>query len=135
MFTKKLAYPYEYLKKLENYGIPIQELTELSKGSCHSKIHKSHPEQCEIDRTNENIRTFNIQKGRELTEFNIKSDVFLLADIFANFSKFCLMDFQKNPLYNISLPGYVWDLGFKKSINNLERIQDTDIYKIFEYSG
>ena len=72
-----------------------------------------YPDDEEIQRTNKIIETFNIKTGKELTELYLKSDVILLADVFEKFIKVSLKEFEINPLYCVSLPGYTWECGLK----------------------
>ena len=67
----------------------------------------------EIQRTKEIIEIFNIKNGKELTELYLKSDVILLADVFEKFIKVSVNEFDINPLYCVSLPGYTWLCGLK----------------------
>ena len=103
LLNKKLAYPYEYFKSLDDYDLPV---TNLVKEDYFSKLRKRYPQDSEIQRTNEIIETFKIKTGKELTELYLKTDVVLLADVFEKFIKVSLNDFKINPLYCVSLPGY-----------------------------
>ena len=110
LLNKKLAYPYEYFKSLEDYDLPI---TNLTKEDYFSKLKNGYPDDEEIERTNKIIETFNIKTGKELTELYLKSDVILLADVFEKFIKVSIKEFEINPLYCVSLPGYTWECGMK----------------------
>ena len=70
------------------------------------------------------IETFNIKTGKELTELYLKSDVILLADVFEKFIKVSIKEFEINPLYCVSLPGYTWECGLKHTNINLQTLQD-----------
>ena len=93
--NKKLAYPYEKFNKIEDYDLPI---TNLTKEDYFSKLKNGYPDDEEIERTNKIIETFNIKTGKELTELYLKSDVILLADVFEKFIKVSIKEFEINPL-------------------------------------
>ena len=65
LLKKKLAYPYEYYKSLEDYEKPIEELIECGKEALYSMVKNKCPDQEEVDRTNETIRYFNLKNGRQ----------------------------------------------------------------------
>ena len=83
-----------------------------------------YPDDEEIQRTNKIIETFNIKTGKELTELYLKSDVILLADVFEKFIKVSIKEFEINPLYCVSLPGYTWECGLKYTNIKLQTLQD-----------
>ena len=83
-----------------------------------------YPYDEEIKRTKEIIKIFDIKNGEELTEIYLKSDVLLLACIFAKFIKVSINEFDINPLYCVSLPGYTWQCGLNYTRLNLKILQD-----------
>ena len=86
----------------------------------------------EIQRTNKIIETFNIKTEKELTELYLKSDVILRADVFEKFIKISIKEFEINPLYCVSLPGYTWECGMKYTNINLRTLQDKDMILLLE---
>ena len=62
ILKKKLAYPYEYYKSLEDYEKPIHELLKSGKEAFYSKIKNKYPSQEEIDRINQIIKFNKYQK-------------------------------------------------------------------------
>ena len=78
------------------------------------------------------IRKFNIKSGEELTEISFKSDVLLLACVFEKFIKVSINEFDINPLYCVSLPGYTWQSGLKQTGINLQTLQDKDMILLLE---
>ena len=65
LLNKKLAYPYEYFKNLEDYN---KDISKLTKQDYFSKLKNDYPDDIEIERTNKIIQTFNIKNGEELTQ-------------------------------------------------------------------
>ena len=99
LLNKKLAYPYEYFKNLEDYS---KDISTLTKQDYFSKLKNDYPDDEEIERTNKIIQTFNIKNGEELTQLYLKSDVILLADVFEKFITTSFKTFKINPLYCVS---------------------------------
>ena len=119
--TKKLAYPYEYFKAINDYEKPVDI---LKKEIFFSKLIIDYPDDEEIERTKLFIKLFNIKSGKELIEKYKKSDVQLLACVFEKFIKVSVNDFDNNPLNCVSLPGYAWDCDLKYTGLNLQTLQD-----------
>ena len=127
--TKKLAYPYENFNSIDDYQKPVNE---LKKEHFFSKLKNKCPDDEEIQRTMDIIGRFNIKNGEELTEIYLKSDVLLLACIFEKFIKISIYEFDINPLYCVSLPGYTWQCGLKYTDINLKTLQDKDMILLLE---
>ena len=127
--NRKLAYPYEYFKSLDDYDLPV---TNLVKEDYVSKLKNGYPQDSEIQSTNEIIETVKIKTGKELTELYLKTDVVLLADVFEKFIKVSLNEFKLNPLYCVSLPGYTWEGGLKYTRIKLQTLQDKDMISLLE---
>ena len=82
--TRKLAYPYEYLKSVVEYQ---KTVNNLQKQDSSSKMKNKCPTDKQLERTKEIIKLFIIRKGRELTRLFIKSDVSYLHVCLRNLSK------------------------------------------------
>ena len=59
-------------------------------------------------------------------------DVRLLADVFENFVKLSLDEFEINPLYCYSLPGFTWLCGLKYTNIHLQYLKDKDLILLLE---
>ena len=59
-----------------------------------------------------------------MTELYLKSDILLLACVFEKFIKISVNQYDINPLYCLSLPGYTWQCGLKYTGINLQTLQD-----------
>ena len=51
----------------------------------------------------------------------------LLTCVFEDFIKVSINEFKINPLYCVSLPGYTWQCGLKKTGINLQTLRDKDL--------
>ena len=124
ILTKSLAHPYEFFNSIDEYQKPVNN---LKKEHLFSKLKNDYPEDEKIQRTMDIIKGFNIKNGEELTQSYLKSDVLLLACIFEKFIKVSVHDFDINPLYCISLPGFFCQCGWKYTGINLQTLQDKDM--------
>ena len=127
--NKNLAYPYEYFNNINDYQ---KSVVDLEKKDFFSKLKNGYPDDGEIQRTKGNIEIFNIKDGKELTELYLKSDVILLADVFEKFIKISIEEYEINPLYCVSLPGYTWQCGMKYTDIKLQTLQDKDMILLLE---
>ena len=117
-FKQKIAYPYEYFNT-KNFNEPLN-----LKNDFFSTLNQGCPNDCDIERTNEIINRFCIKNGIQLTMLYLKTDVLQLADIFENFIKTSKINYEINPLYCYSLPGYTWKAGLKYTKVKLDPIKD-----------
>ena len=121
--TKKLAYPYEFFNSIDDYQKPVDN---LKKEHFFSKLKNKCPDDDEIERTMSIIEKFIIKNGEVLTQTYLKSDVLFLACVFEKLIKVSQSEFQINPLYCVSLPGYTWLCGLKYTELNLQTLQNKD---------
>ena len=105
LLTKKVTYPYENFKNIDDYQRPVDN---LKKENFFSKLKNEYLSDKEIERTKEIIKNFIVNNGEELTQLYLKSDVLLLTCVFEKFMKVSVNEFGINPLYCVSLPGYTW---------------------------
>ena len=127
--TKELAYPYENFNSFDVYQKPVDN---LKKEDFFSKLKNKCPDDEKMERTKEIIKIFDIKNGEELTEIYLKSDVLLLACVFEKFIKVSVNEFDINPLYCVSLPGYTWQCGLKYTGINLQTLQDKDMILLLD---
>ena len=127
--NKKLAYPYEYFNSIDDYKKPVHN---LKKEDFFTKLKNKCPDDEEIKGTMDIIEKFDIKNGEELTEIYLKSDVLLLACVFEKYIKVSVNEFDINPLYCVSLPGYTWLCGLKNTGINLQTLQDKDTILLLE---
>ena len=127
LFKKKLAYPYEYLN-LDNFQEPLN----LTLEDFWSTLKQTTPSLEEINRTQENIKKYDLKNGQELTMLYLKRDVLQLADVMENFVEKATLEYDINPLYSYSLPGYTWKAGLKLTQIQLDFIKDKDLLLLLE---
>ena len=127
LFKKKLVYPYEKFN-LSNFQEPLN----LTKEDYWSTLTHSYPCDDDIKRTQQIIDKYNITTPQQLTMLYLKMDVLQLADVFENFVQSSTREYNFNPLYSYSLPGYTWKAGLKLTNTKLDFIKDKDLLLLLE---
>ena len=127
LFKTKLACSYEYL----NLSI-IQEPLNLSPENFWSTLKQTNPSLEEINRTHEIIKKYDLKNGQELTMLYLKMDVRQFTDVFENFAEKATLEYNINPLYSYSLPGYTWKAGLKLTNIKFDFIKDKDLLLLLE---
>ena len=122
--TKKLAYPYESFKSIKDYQKPVDKLKEED---FFGKLKNDYPSDEEIQRPMDIIKRFNIKIGEELTQIDLENNLLLLACVFEKFIKVSVHNFDTDPLYFVSLPGYTRQCGLKSTGVNLQTLQGEDM--------
>ena len=69
---------------------------------------------------------------RDYHDIYLKTDVFLLADVFEKFRQMSLESYGLEPSHYYSLPGLSWDAALKYSDVELELITDVNMYQMVE---
>ena len=108
--TKKMACLFDFFNCIEDYQKPVDN---IKKEGFLKKLTNKCPDDEGMKRTKEIIKLFNIKNGEELTEIFLKNDVILLTCVFEKFIKVSINEFDTNPLYCVSLPGYTWQCVLK----------------------
>ena len=102
-FKKKLVNPNEKFS-LEN----MSQSLNLTK-----EDYWSYRCDDDIKITQQLIDKYNITTLQQLTILYLKMDVLQLANVFENFVESSTREYNFNPLYSYSLPGYTWKAGLK----------------------
>ncbi|XP_072022976.1 uncharacterized protein [Amphiura filiformis] len=69
---------------------------------------------------------------REYHDLYLKSDVLLLADVFENFRKVCLKNYELDPCWYYTAPGLSYDAMLKTTGVKLELLTDYDMAMMIE---
>ena len=69
---------------------------------------------------------------RDYHDLYLRTDIYLLADVFENFRTMCLQSYGLDPVHYYSLPGLSWDAALKYTKVELELITDIDMYQMVE---
>ena len=75
-------------------------------------------------------KTFDIKTMGGYDDLYLKSDVLLLADVFENFRKACLLDYKLDPCHFFTSPGLSWNTMLKMNNIKLELMTNVNIVSI-----
>ena len=77
-------------------------------------------------------KTFNIKNMGEYHDLYMRSDVYLLTDIFENFRTISMQAYKLDPVHYLSLPGYSWDCMMYRTKVVLSLLTDIDEHLFIE---
>ena len=72
-------------------------------------------------------KNFEIKHLSEYHDLYFKRDQLLLADVFENFRKMCLKNYQLDPSKSLSAPGLAGQAALKKTDARLKLLTDIDL--------
>ena len=75
---------------------------------------------------------FKIEKLGEYHDLYLKTDVWLLCDVFEKFISVCMKDYDLDPSHYFSSPGLSWDAMLKMTDIQLEKIDNIDVHLFLE---
>ena len=76
--------------------------------------------------------TFNCATLGDYHDIYLETDVHLLADVFENFRRTALSNYNLDPAHYYTLPGYSWDCLLKLTNIELEQITEANMYLFIE---
>ena len=76
--------------------------------------------------------TFGCTTLGDYHDIYLETDVLLLADVFENFRRTALSNYNLDPAHYCTLPGYSWDCLLKLTNIELEQITEPDMYLFIE---
>ena len=131
LMSQKGMYPYDYMDCFEKFN-----LTELpTKDEFFSILNYQHITIREYDHARKVWETFNLKNMGEYHDLYLKSDVFLLADVFESFKKTCLQYYKLDPCHNFTIPGLSWSAMLKMTNIKLELMTDVGMFQFIEKGG
>ena len=128
LVTRKGVYPYEYMDSFERFDetcLPPQE-------AFYSSLSDEGISEEDYKHAQEVWDTFDCRNIGDYHDLYLRSDVFLLADVFENFRKTAISTNGLDPAHYYTLPGYSWDALLKCTNVSLELITDPDMYLFIE---
>ena len=128
LVTQKGVFPYEFLdsiEKLNTEGLPGKE-------DFYSTLNESGISDKDYERAQRVWNHFNMKTLRDYHDLYLETDALLLADVFENFRKTCLENYELDPAHYVSAPGLSWDAFLKKSGEEVELVSDMAMFQFFE---
>ena len=127
---KKGVYPYDSMD--EDWENKLKEKELLDIKYFHSSLNNT---KCLVDDYNyakEIYKYFSCEDICNYHNLYLKTDVFLLADVFANYRKFLYESFGLDPLYCVSAAGFSNRTMIKMTNAEIKLITDIDMHLMIE---
>ncbi|XP_072017519.1 uncharacterized protein [Amphiura filiformis] len=128
LLMRKGVYPYDHVNSLEK----LQETSLPPKDAFYSKLNEEHISDEDYEHAQKVWDTFGMKTMREYHDLYLKSDVLLLADVFENFRKTSLENYELDPCWYYTAPGLTYDGMLKTTSKRLELLTEYDKALFFE---
>lgn len=128
VLKKKGVYPYDYMTGFDVY----KEKQLPNKKAFYNSLTETHISEEDYERAQYVWNLFNMKTLKDYHDLYLKTDVFLLADVFENFRRLALENYKLDPVHYVSLPSYSWDALFLKTNAKPELITDPTMYNMVE---
>ena len=128
ILLRKGVYPYEYMDGWNRFNEEVLP----DKDSFYSNLTMEDISKTDYMHANNVFEKFNINNMGEYHDLYVRSDTLLLADIFKNFRKSCIVNYELDPAHFVSLPGLAWQACLKKTNIELELLTDYDMLLMIE---
>ena len=129
LLCRKGFYPYEWVdseNKLKYYkGLPPKE-------DFYSSLKQEGLTDEEYEHAQQVYKVTGCKKFKDYHDIYLETDVVLLADVFENFRKVCLSNYDLDPANYYTAPGLAWDAMLLQTKIELELIHDEKILDIME---
>jgi hypothetical protein len=128
LLLRKGVYPYEYMDNWERF----QETQLPPIDKFYSSLNDENISTEDYEHAQKVWKTFNCQNLGDYHDLYLRTDVLLLADVFENFRKTCLKQYELDPAHYYTSPGLSWDALLKKTEVQLELLTDYDMFLFIE---
>ena len=128
LLLRKGVYPYDYVNSLEK----LQETSLPPKEAFYSKLNEEDILDEDYQHAQNVWTTFEMKTMRENHDLYLESDVLLLADVFENFRKVSLQNYELDPCWHYTAPGLSYDAMLKTTGVTLELLTDINMAQMIE---
>ena len=128
MLLRKGVYPYEYMDRWDKFNEKIIPSKELF----YSNLTLENISEVDYMHANNVFKIFELNNLGDYHDLYVRSETFLLADVFENFRNACLSNYELDPAHFVSLPGLAWQACLKKTNVELELLTDYDMLLMIE---
>ena len=128
LLLRKGVFCYSYLddtKKFDERRLPAREkfFNDLEQENISEQDYKHA---CKV------WKSFRCRSLGDYHDVYLKSDLLILADVFENFRRFCLLNYELDAAHYLSGPQLAYDALFKLTGVELDLLTDIDMYEMVE---
>ncbi|GFW95212.1 c2H2-type domain-containing protein [Trichonephila clavipes] len=128
LLLRKGIYPYEYVDNFQKFS----EIALPPASAFYSTLSGEHVSAEDYEHAKNVWSTFKIKSLGEYHDLYVSSDVLLLADVFENFRKICLKNYELDPAHLITSPSLAWQACLKMCQQPLELFTSIDMHLFIE---
>ena len=128
LMTKKGVYPYEYMDNINRF----EETTLPPKEQFYSTLTEEHIKYQEYEHAQNVWQTFHIRNLKDYHDLYLLTDTLLLADVFEQFRKMCLKNYELDPVHSYTAPGLTWKAALKMTKVKLDLLTEIDQHLFIE---
>ena len=142
LIVKKGVYPYEYMNSFDRFK--EAQLPPIE--AFYSTLEEEPISNESYEHAMKVWNTFNCKTMKDYHDLYLKTDIYLLTDIFEAFRNTAINNYDLDPSNGhccskkeesywdayYTLPNFAWDAMLKKTKISLENITDVDMYLFFE---
>ena len=128
LMSQKGVYSYDFMDCFEKFNptkLPTKE-------QFYSILNDQHITNEEYKHAKRVWKTFDIKTMGGYHDLYLKSDVILLADVFENFRKTCLLYYKLDSCHYFTRPGLSCDTMLKMTNIKLELMTNVDMFQFIE---
>ncbi|XP_065180179.1 uncharacterized protein LOC135810614 [Sycon ciliatum] len=129
LLLRKGVYPYEYMDSFSRFdeeSLPPRE-------KFYSSLSEAHITDDEYRHAQTVWNRFDCVTLRDYHDLYLKTDVYLLADVFENFRTTAIATYSLDPANYYTLPGFAWSALLKVSDVSLDLLSDVTMHTFIEH--
>ena len=128
MLLRKGVYPYEYINDWNKFND-----TKLpSRDAFYSSQKETNITKQDYKHAKKVRYAFECKNMGDYYHLYVQLDTLLLADYFENFRTLCLKEYELDPCYFVSTPGFAFESCLKKTGVKIESLRDIDMILMIE---
>ena len=128
LLSRKGVYPYDHMTDVSRF----KENKLPPKEAFHAKLNDSGISDEDYDYADRVWNEFGIKNMGEYHDLYLIFDVLFLADVFEEFRKVCLENYDLDPAWYYTTPGLAWDTALEESGAELHLLTDVDMLLMIE---
>ena len=128
LLMRKGVFPYSYMDGKERF----KETTLPSKEHFKNDLNETEIKDEDYAHAQKVWKVFKCKTLADYHDVYMKSDVYLLADVFENFRNVSMTSHRLDPIHYLSLPGYSWDCMLHHLKIELKLLTDLDEHLFLE---